>query len=448
MVKTAPLLLVSCAILQAAPCRIEIVDKENGWPVPMVELRSTHERRFISDNLGLIAMDDPDLLDREVWFHVKGHGYGVPKDGFGYEGVRSTLKSGGTFRIQVERKIIAKRLGRLTGAGLYAEGQKLGNAPLMAESGIYGCDSVLTTVHDGKLFWLWGDTTLPGYPLGIFHSSSATTALRPLQKFEPPLALPFDYFRDAKGKPRGVSPIPGDGPTWLSGIASFSNTQMGATYSKIKGFLEEYEVGLCLWDPKSESFLPEKVIWKKADGKKPLILQGHPVRWQDPAGKAWLLFGDPFPAARCPDNFEAWKNPATWEKIEAPAAPRSAGDGAVIRPHRGSIAWNPFLKRWISVFTQNLGKPSAFGEIWYAEADSPLGPWGPAVKVLSHDNYTFYNPLIQSTLTPDDAPFILFEGTYTAEFSDHAQPTPKYNYNQILYRLDLTDERIRVCRKP
>ena len=65
------------------------------------------------------------------------------------------------------------------------------------------------------------------------------------------------------------------------------------------------------------------------------------------------------------------------------------------------------------------------------------------MKVLSHDNYTFYNPRIQTDLTPDNAPFILFEGTYTAEFADHARPTPRYNYNQILYRLDLDDSRLR-----
>jgi hypothetical protein len=94
------------------------------------------------------------------------------------------------------------------------------------------------------------------------------------------------------------------------------------------------------------------------------------------------------------------------------------------------------------VFTQKFGKPSAFGEIWFAEANSPLGPWNGAVKILSHDNYTFYNPVIQTELTPADAKFILFEGTYTAEFADHAQPTPRYNYNQVLYRLDLDDTKL------
>lgn len=438
MYNATPICLLLCGAAAAAPCRIEIVDKQNGWPVPLVELRSTHESRHVSDNLGLVAIDAPELLGREVWFHVRGHGYGVPKDGFGYEGFRATLKPGGTFRLEVERRILAKRLGRLTGAGLCAEGEKLGIPPMLPETGVFGCDSVQLAAHDGSLFWLWGDTTLPGYPLGVFHASAATTPLRPLAGFEPPLAMPFTYFRDAKDKPRGVAQMPGEGPTWLSGMASLPGNHLVATYSKIKGFLDEYEVGLCVWDPDKKSFLPEKVIWRKADGARPLVLQGHPNRWQDPAGRAWLLFGDPFPAARCPDDFESWKNPATWEQVAAPAAPRTA-DGREIKPHRGSITWNAFRKCWIAIFTQNFGKPSAFGEIWYAESASPFGPWNHAVKVLSHDNYTFYNPRIQTELTPADAPFIVFEGTYTAEFADHAPPTPRYNYNQILYRLDFAD---------
>ena len=232
--------------------------------------------------------------------------------------------------------------------------------------------------------------------------------------------------------------MPGEGPTWLTGLVSFPDKRLVATYSKIKGHLEEYETGLCVWNEADEKFVPEKVIWKQADGGKVMVPRGHPLRWKDESGKAWLLFGDPFPATRCPDDFESWRNPATWESIAAPEAARTA-DGREIKVHRGSIAWNSFRKKWITIFTQHSGTPSAFGEIWYAEADSPLGPWGSAVKVLSHDNYTFYNPRIQTDLIPDGASFILFEGTYTAEFANHARPTPRYNYNQILYRLDFDD---------
>ena len=86
---------------------------------------------------------------------------------------------------------------------------------------------------------------------------------------------------------------------------------------------------------------------------------------------------------------------------------------------------------------QYFGKPSVFGELWYAEADAPTGPWGPAVKVLSHENYTFYNPRLHPEFTPPDSPILIFEGTYTVQFADRPAPTPRYDYNQILYRLDL-----------
>jgi hypothetical protein len=84
-----------------------------------------------------------------------------------------------------------------------------------------------------------------------------------------------------------------------------------------------------------------------------------------------------------------------------------------------------------------FGKPSAFGEVWYAEADTPAGPWGRTVKVLTHENYTFYNPRLHPEFTAPDSPILLFEGTYSKEFADHPNPTPRYDYNQILYRLDL-----------
>jgi hypothetical protein len=96
---------------------------------------------------------------------------------------------------------------------------------------------------------------------------------------------------------------------------------------------------------------------------------------------------------------------------------------------------------------QTFGKPSAFGEIWYAEADSPYGPWEPAVKVLSHKNYTFYNPRLHPEFTPPDSPVLLFEGTYTQTFADRPEPPPRYDYNQILYRLDLNDPKLAPAQR-
>lgn len=135
-------------------CRIEVVEKGSGWPVPLVELRTTHQVRFVTDNAGVIAFDLPELMGRETWFEVIGHGYEVPKDGFGKRGVRLLPEPGKTLRVEVNRTIVAQRLGRLTGGGIFAESQKLGRELDWKESGELGCDTVQNAVHRGKLFWL------------------------------------------------------------------------------------------------------------------------------------------------------------------------------------------------------------------------------------------------------------------------------------------------------
>jgi hypothetical protein len=438
---------------EPAPCRIEIVDKESGWPVPLVELRTTHQARFISDNAGIIAFDLPELMGRETWFAVIADGYEAPADGFGYRGVRLTPQAGQSLTVKVNRTSIARRLGRITGAGLFAESQKLGEKSEWPETGVLGCDSVQNAVHRGRLFWAWGDTSLARYPLGIFHMSSATSAVQPLESFEPPLRLAFEYFRDDAGRPRGVAEMPGSGPTWLTGYVSLPDasgqSRLVATYFKIKPPLEAYECGLCVWNDETHNFEPHRVLWKKADGppKHTPVPQGHPIIVDGDGGQKWVLFGDPLPKLRCPATFEGWQDQKSWEVLDPQDELLSASDDSKVTPHSGSVAWNAYRKRYVTVFMEKFGKPSAFGELWYAESDSPSGPWGKAVKVLSHKNYTFYNPRIHPELTPADSPILLFEGTYTQTFADRPEPTPRYDYNQILYRLDLDDSQLAPAQK-
>src|SRR5687767_1912975 len=106
------LLLLATQFVAAAiePCRVEITDKENGWPVALVELRTTHQLRFFSDNNGVIALDAPELMNRQTWFDVLSPGYEIPKDGFGMRGVRLTPEPGKTLKVEVNRTNIAKRL--------------------------------------------------------------------------------------------------------------------------------------------------------------------------------------------------------------------------------------------------------------------------------------------------------------------------------------------------
>ena len=62
------------AVAAVLPCRIEVVEQGTGWPVPLVELKTTHHVAFYTDNAGVVAVNTPELLGREVFFHVSADG--------------------------------------------------------------------------------------------------------------------------------------------------------------------------------------------------------------------------------------------------------------------------------------------------------------------------------------------------------------------------------------
>jgi hypothetical protein len=448
MFKALPSLIIALIFLPtlsgAAPFQIKIIDSENGWPVPLVKLTTTGNLTFITDNAGLVAIDAPELINRDVWFTSSSDGYTIKDDSFGNRGFRATIAPDQIKTFAIERTAIAKRLGRITGAGIFAESQKLGLKLDWKESGVTGCDTIQSALHRGQKIWIWGDTNLHHYPLGIFHLTGGTTTPRPLKSFKPPLELPITYFRSSGGKNRPLAKFPGEGPTWIGGLISLpdkNNTpRLVATYVKVRNFLKVYQQGLCLWNEDTKNFEPLKVLWNHhfQTPNPPLAPEGHPFINRDSNGKTWAYFGDPFPSLRIPATFEAWQNPATWEPL-TPQPHLTSTKGKKVLPHRGSIAWNSYRKKWITIFTQKGGSPSPLGEIWYAEANQPTGPWGPATKILSHQSYSFYNPYIHADLTPVDSPILIFEGTYTQLFSQSPIKTPRYDYNQILYRLDLDD---------
>ena len=77
--------------------------------------------------------------------------------------------------------------------------------------------------------------------------------------------------------------------------------------------------------------------------------------------------------------------------------------------------------------------------------------WAPAVlreavKVATHDRQTFYNVCHHAFLDRAGGRLVHFEGTYTNDFSGNPDRTPRYNYNQVLYRLDLGDPALRAAR--
>ncbi len=124
---------------------------------------------------------------------------------------------------------------------------------------------------------------------------------------------------------------------------------------------------------------------------------------------------------------------------------RDRDTGKPVMAHGGSVHWNAHRRRWVMIAVES-GGTSFLGEVWYAEADTPLGLWAYAVKVVTHDRYSFYNPKQHPMFDQHGGRVIYFEGTYTHTFSGNSDQTPRYDYNQVMYQLDLADERLALPR--
>lgn len=474
-----------------APFGIRVVDETTGRGIPLVELETVHHVQFVSDSNGWIAISDPDLIGTEVFFHVRSHGYTLPKDGFGYSGARFKPTPGGRVVLKLRRVNVAERVCRLTGAGIYADSLRLGErAPLSAparNANVLGQDSALAVLYRGRMLWFWGDTDRAAYPLGNFQTTGAV-AVFPAGKRTAEAGLEFRYFVGADGFARPMCPSPKPGPIWISGVCTTgtgNGEELWAYYARMESLAVLREHGFARWDDAQNVFRFVRELpltdWRHLDG--------HPVR-QTENGTDYLAGGFCFPVVRVPADSRRIPNPAAYQAFtcllpngtvkrgdkgeavyewqnelppltpereaelvkdgklrpdEARFMPRDA-NGKVVTIHAGSVTWNPWRKKWLLFATQKNGDTSALGEIVYGEANAPTGPWNRVVKIVTHDRYTFYNPVHHPFLDTDSGRVVYFEGTYTAEFSGNPRPTPRYNYNQILYRLDLSDKRLDFAR--
>lgn len=483
------------------PFGIQVVDAATGRGVPLVELRAVDSTTWITDNQGWAAIDEPWLAGREVFFYVTSHGYEFPADGFGFRGTRFQIEPGGLAEIKIERRNLAERLYRLTGAGLFRDSLLLGQPVTWREgllnAQVTGSDSVQMVAYRDRLCWFWGDTNRPGYPLGNFHTPGARSRLPGNGGLDPSLGVDLEYFVNDEGFARPTAEMPGEGPTWIDGLCvvpdAAGEPALFCAYAKIKGFLTAYSRGLARWNDATERFEPVAEI--------PLDARAYPFGHalvSGPADGEHVYFGNPFPLVRVPARAEAlgdWTQyeaftclvPGTgydpqrlgtarierdaagqavwgWKRNTAYLSPRdearlvrgkslspdearhvlvdvATGDRVVA--HAGSTAWNAHRGRWLAVVEQSEGKPSALGEIWLAESESLEGPWRRGQRIVTHDKYSFYNPQQHPELDQAGGRLIYFEGTYSDFFAGVVAKTPRYDYNQIMYRLDLDDARLR-----
>lgn len=461
--------------------KIRAVDSETGRGVPLVELKTVNETAFVTDGNGIAAFNEPGLMDREVFFHVSSHGYEYPADGFGYRGVRLWPEAGGEAKIELKRVNLAERLYRLTGQGIYRDSLLTGEPVHLQQpamnGGVMGQDSVLAAVYRGKLHWFWGDTSRAAYPLGNFRTAGAAAPLPGEGGTDPERGVDYEYFVNENGFCKEMCSFKKSNLVWLDGLLTVEDAEgrerMIAHYSHRASLERELEHGLAVFDDARQEFGHLITFDSNHSWQCP---RAHPIR-AEVDGKEYFYFPSPFPTVRAPatlealmdlSNYESYTLVETgnpdgpahqyrWVRGAPPMDPRkearaieegrlSAEDarflpldvdtGKRVTMHSGSVRWNPYRNKWISIAVE-IGGTSFLGEVWYSEADALTGPWRRAKKIVTHNRYSFYNPVHHAFFDSPDGRVIYFEGTYSRTFSGAEAATPRYDYNQILYRLDL-----------
>ncbi len=445
-------------------------------------MRTVNNLRFVTDSAGFVAFDEPGLMNGpEVYFHLKSPGYEAKADAFGYRGVVLRPRAGGEATVRLTRTNVAERICRLTGGGIYRDSLLLGEkTPLKApvlNGGVLGQDTAQAEIYKGRMLWFWGDTDRTGFPLGNFHTSGAVATL-PSGGAEK--GIEFAYFQK-DGFVRSMVDSDDSHPIWISGLVVLGAGKDESLYAydaQMRSLGEVVTRGYLRWNDAAERFDVVQTFakdrgWRYLDGHtvshEGYVLGNDPPNVRVRADAKSLLDADAYEAYTCLDadgsvRRVGGKPDYRWQKalppIDSGAEARLVRegrlkpeethflpldeDGKPVEIANGSVHWNAYRKRWIGIFGRKGGRDSNLGEIDYAEADAPTGPFRRAVKVCDHPKYTFYNPVHHAFLDKGSA--IYFEGTYTAEFSGNDDKTPLYNYNQLLYRLDLADTRLAVAK--
>lgn len=484
---------------------IEVVDEQTGRGVPMVELQTTSSTRYYTDSNGLVAFHEPGLMDQKVFFAVAAHGYEFPADGFGIRGKALDVKPGGHAQLKVKRLNIAERLYRITGQGIYRDTVLLGRkAPIahpLLNAQVTGQDSVLTALYGGKIFWFWGDTNKLSYGLGNFSTSGATSAAP--SKIDPSAGVDLTYFVDKNGFSKKMAPIKGEGVVWISAVVVLPDEtgreRLLAHYDRRRGLGAVLENGFVIYNDDAEQF--EKF---REHPLNPAITPGGQTFRAQRDGDGYVYFTAPYPNLRVKADINSYADLASYESFtclkpgsrydgkgkapverdghgrlvwdwkkdvpplgtkeqqalidagemnreDSPFRLKDADGGKPVLLNNSSCYWNDYRKKYIMIASQVLGE-TVLGETWYAEADRPEGPWTEAHKIITHANkkgdaHDFYNPTQHPFFDQDGGRIIYLEGTYVNTFSGNVHPTPYYEYNQIMYRLDLSDPRLKLPSK-
>lgn len=428
--------------------QIRIVDQDTGRGVPLVELRTTNKISCWTDSNGIVAWNEPGLMDRPVYFTIQSPGYSFPGGGKTID-----VSRGGAVELKIRRDTVAERLYRMTGQGIYRDSLLTGYPVPIREpalnGGVMGLDTVRTAIYRGRIFWLWGDTDRPNGPLGNFNTTSATSDLSD----DPSRGINLVYFTRPDGFVKPMIPWT-KGMTWMHSLMALRDPagaeRLVAHWELMRDLGKVERAGLAVFNDAKQEFDP---LVEFPRSLRPVGVHGNTFRVRS-GGRDYFYFSglDSMPVRRVPaewgaaqkigayEAFVEQNGRYAWKRVAAPAKQAvlflDADTGAQVPIHCDAVTWNAWRKRWIAMLQRNSG------EVWYAEADTPTGPWAYAARAAEHGNYTFYWPVSHPFFDREGGRVIYFEGTYTSAFSSAPVKTPRYDYNQMVYRMALDDARL------
>ncbi len=302
----------------------------------------------------------------------------------------------------------------------------------------------------------------------------------------------LNYFVNSTGSAKEMMPVSESGLMWIDGAFTVRDPdgieRLMAHNARFQDLSTQLESGLALFNDSTQTFQRFQSYSLTA----PITPQGHSFNVTQ-NGQDYIYFDQTYPDIRVKNdwndvthitNWEAysplkantrwdannpqfdrdpqgniifgWKqntDPLSYEMLQDISQhnyiPRSQlpfrlqdyKTGQPIDLHRSSVYWNDFRKSWVMIGVESFGT-SFLGEVWFSEAPTPEGPWVNAIKVATHNSgstndYSYYNPTQHPFFDQDGGRIIYFDGTYSDTFSGNSNPTPLYDYNEVMYRLDL-----------
>lgn len=484
------------------PYKIQVVDSKTGRGVPMILIENTNGARYYTDSAGYVSFYDPALMDQDVFFLISGPGYVYPRNSMGSVGERVTVRPGESVKFEVDRVSIAERLYRVTGQGIYRDSVALGQ-PVPIEKPILNTkvmkqDSAKVIEYKGKLYWFWGDTYSSSKAEGNLRVTGAVSELPGKGGLDPDLGVNLKYFAGSDGYVKEMAPNLQDGSVHVE-LSSLMKTTKDGKECLLAGYVsydkdnKEVSRGILMFNDQKEQF---DLVVRFEEDEMMRYPQGNAFLCNE-NGKEYWVFCNPLPTIRVVNDYNSIINPDSYEvytpikqgAVYDKKVPRKTeldlddngnlkwswkkktglltqeqeenlirirvikhsdafyrftdvDNGNAVELYSAAIQWNEYRKSWIMIAQSKKGT-EPLGDIYYAEAKNPSGPWKNGKLIVSHDQWAFYNPIFHPYFSKDNGRIIYFEGNFDND-GRTSKPVSYYDNNQLMYKLDLSDPRLNL----